>query len=343
MVSAIVIVKVNGPMVDTSLTFLYFYFPKVLRATGGDKGNKKQMINAMVAMFLPDVAKYLKLSLFDEESMKFLANVVKSTVAHRRKENIRRGDLIDIVLEALAASEEDVKETEDDQFEKDASVHSEYKIPKDEIETLLVANAIILFFAGFDTTSTAVGVTLGYLAKLPDIQEKLFQEINDAMEENGTRNLDYETVQKLPYLDQVFYETLRYYFTGNIERVCTKDYKLPGTEFVVPKGMLIQIPSSALHREDKYYPDPDNFNPEVNFSPEAKANRSPYAFMSFGQGPRNCIGMRFALLMAKMCLAKVVGSFKLKEGPSMPKEFILSAATFSGLPIGGIWCEVEKR
>ncbi len=315
----------------------------MLKATGGDKGSKKQIFNAIMVIFLPNVAKYFKLSLFDEESMKFLGNVVKSTVAHRRKENVRRGDLIDIVLEALVASEDMVKETEDDQFEKDASVNSEYKIPKDEIETLLISNAILLFFAGFDTTSTTIGVTLGYLAKLPDIQEKLFQEINDAMEENGTRNLDYETIQKLPYLDQVIFETLRYYSLGNIERLCTKDYKLPGMDFVVPKGMLVQIPSSALHRESKYYPDPNNYNPDMNFSPEAKASRSPYAFMSFGQGPRNCIGMRLALLMAKMCLVKVISNFKLKEGPSMPKEFILSAAGFSGIPIGGIWCEVEKR
>ncbi len=152
-----------------------------------------------------------------------------------------------------------------------------------------------------------------------------------------------KVVMALPYLEMVFMETLRFYFTGTIERVCTKDYKLPGTDFVVPEGMLIQVPSSALHRDPKYYPDPNNFNPDENFSPEAKSKRSSYSFLSFGQGPRNCIGMRFALLLAKMCLVKILLNFKIAPGPKMPKDFIMSAASFNGMPVGGVWCKVEKR
>ena len=147
----------------------------------------------------------------------------------------------------------------------------------------------------------------------------------------------------LHYLEMVFMETLRFYFTGTTERECTKDYKLPETDFVVPKGMLVQIPSSAIQRNPKFYPDPDNFNPDENFSAEAKSKRSPYAFMSFGQGPRNCIGMRFALILAKMCLVKVLVNFKILPGPNMPEKFEISASSFQGMPKGGVWCKVEKR
>ena len=301
-------------------------------------------VKILISMILPEVSKFLKLELFDAEAMTFFARVVREAVAHRRETRQKRGDMIDLVLEALEASEKDPKEVEDDQFEKDAQIKSsEYKIQKDEIELLLTANAVVLFFAGFDTSSSAISMCLAYLAKNPDVQEKLFQEINDERESRGTDALDYQLVLSLPYLDKVFNETLRFYFSATLERVCCKDYPLPGTNFVVPEGAIVQIPSSALHRDDRYYPDPNNYNPDENFSEEAKASRTPYSFLSFGQGPRNCIGMRFALLMAKMCLVEVVSNFRLSPGPSMPKEFVMSAANFNGMPKGGIWCKVEKR
>ncbi len=317
---------------------------QVLKATGGDGVNKKILFNVLMALFFPKLAKLLKLSFFDKEALLFFADVVKKAVAHRRENKVKRGDLIDLVLEALEASENAPKEVEDDQFEKDAVVDSgTYKIAADEIELLLISNAIVLFFAGFDTTSTSLAVTFGFLAKHQDIQEKLYQEINDAMEKEGSKTLDYQTVQTLPYLDQVFNETLRFYFTSVLERQCCKDYKLPGSDFVVPKGMLVQIPSRSMHHDDRFWPDASNFNPDVNFSPETKKERSPYAFMSFGHGPRNCIGMRLAYLMAKMCLVNVVSKFKIVSGPKMPEDFVMGATSLNGIPKGGIWCKVERR
>lgn len=53
-------------------------------------------------------------------------------------------------------------------------------------------------------------------------------------------------------------------------------------------------------KDPQYYPNPDAFDPELHFNPSAKAERSPYSFLAFGQGPRNCIGMRFALLQVRL-------------------------------------------
>ncbi len=293
----------------------------------------------MVAMFIPSLAKLLKLSIFGAEGLLFLGNVVKDAVAHRRKAQIKRGDLIDLLIETL-----DSPQSKALIHEKNGSVvPSEGQITKEELETILIANVIVLFFSGFDTTSTTASVALAFLAKYPDVQEKLFQEINDALEENESSDLDYETVQELPYLDMVWLEMLRVYAGFNIERQCSKDYKISGTDFTVPKGMLVQINGSVIHRDQKYFPDPDNFNPEENFSPEAKAQRPPYAFLAFGQGPRGCIGMRFANLMVKMFLVKILANYKVVAGPSQPKEIVMSATNFNGMPEGGVWCKVEKR
>lgn len=73
-----------------------------------------------------------------------------------------------------------------------------------------------------------------------------------------------------------------------IERRCTKDYKLPGTDLTIEKDTLVFMTVNAMHRDPQYYPDPDKFDPEGRFSPEEKAKRNPYTYLPFGQGPRNC-------------------------------------------------------
>ena len=70
-----------------------------------------------------------------------------------------------------------------------------------------------------------------------------------------------------------FTECLRYYPLVILERSCTKEWKVPGTEYVVKPGDLVQIPSSAIMRDSAYFPDAKNFNPEVNFSEESKSDR----------------------------------------------------------------------
>ena len=67
------------------------------------------------------------------------------------------------------------------------------------------------------------------------------------------------------------------------------DYKIPGTDDVIPKDSVVVISINGIHRDPNNYPEPDKFNPE-NFSPENKAKRHPYTWSPFGQGPRNCIG-----------------------------------------------------
>src|SRR5258705_6101998 len=73
-------------------------------------------------------------------------------------------------------------------------------------------------------------------------------------------------------------------------RICTKDYQIPGTNKIIQKGTMVTFPSFAIHRDERYFPNPSKFDPE-RFSPEEKSKRSPYVYLPFGHGPRNCIGM----------------------------------------------------
>jgi cytochrome P450 family 6 len=88
-------------------------------------------------------------------------------------------------------------------------------------------------------------------------------------------------------------ETLRKYPPGPfLPRECTKNYTLPGTDITIEKGTLIIIPVMGLHRDQKYYPDPEKFDPD-RFSEEMKNNKPQFAYLPFGEGPRVCIGKRY--------------------------------------------------
>lgn len=77
---------------------------------------------------------------------------------------------------------------------------------------------------------------------------------------------------------------------AQLERVCTEDYTFPDSDLTLKKGTTVQIPVIGLHYDPEYYPDPYKFNP-YRFSLEEKAKRSPYVYLPFGIGQRNCIGM----------------------------------------------------
>ncbi|XP_037094220.1 probable cytochrome P450 6a14 [Pollicipes pollicipes] len=124
----------------------------------------------------------------------------------------------------------------------------------------------------------------------------------------------------MTYLDRVLSETLRLYSPATrLERECTKDYTLPGTNVHLPKGTLVQIPVLVLHRDPDHYPDPLRFDPD-RFLPEEREKRHPCAYLPFGQGPRNCIAMRFALFEAKVALAALLQKATLLSTEKSPRR-----------------------
>jgi cytochrome P450 family 6 len=79
-----------------------------------------------------------------------------------------------------------------------------------------------------------------------------------------------------------------------LNRECTKDYNIPGTDVVLEKGTTTVIPVLVFHHDPKYYPDPERFDPE-RFNEDEKTKRHHCVYLPFGEGPRKCIG-KFAAL-----------------------------------------------
>uniref|UniRef100_A0A8D2H0Z2 unspecific monooxygenase n=1 Tax=Urocitellus parryii TaxID=9999 RepID=A0A8D2H0Z2_UROPR len=114
----------------------------------------------------------------------------------------------------------------------------------------------------------------------------------------------------MEYLDMVVNETLRLYpIAGRLERICKKDVEINAVP--IRQGTVVMISSYVLHGDPQHWPEPEEFCPE-RFSKNNKDSINPYMCMPFGNGPRNCIGMRFALMNIKLALVKVMQTFSFQ-------------------------------
>ena len=206
--------------------------------------------------------------LFDLETIEFFTKIIKTQMEDRRKNPSQRHDFIDTLTQAV-----------ENEGSKDRTAFKS----KEDLEMCVISNAFIMFFAGFDTSSSNSSLCAFFLAKNPECQEKAYQEIKEAIDNNnGNEHLDYTTVQDLPYLEACLTESLRAYPSVNIERRVTKPYKIPGTEMTLPKDTLVVVPGVAIHTNKRYWETPDKFNPD-HFSEEAVNTRSPFASANFGK------------------------------------------------------------
>ncbi|XP_059105880.1 cytochrome P450 3A31-like isoform X2 [Peromyscus eremicus] len=173
----------------------------------------------------------------------------------------------------------------------------------------IVVQSIVFILGGYETTSNTIVFALYSLATHPDIQKKLQEEIDKTLPNKASPN--YDELMEMEYLDMVLNETLRLYAVANrIFQACKQDVEIDGV--FIPKGSLVTVPIYALHRDPEYWPEPEEFRPESRFSKENKGSINPYVYLPFGNGPRNCLGMRFALMNLKLTLTKVLQNFTLQ-------------------------------
>ncbi|KAL6416843.1 hypothetical protein ACFW04_013125 [Cataglyphis niger] len=289
--------------------------------------------NGFLAMFkfifmrvFPRFAKMLSMTGFSSKSTaEFFKRIVGETIKIRDEQGIVRPDMIHLLMQA-----------------RDKDGPSVHKLTLDDI----VSQAFIFFLAGFDTSSTLMCFLAHELAVNRDIQDRVREEVQQHVDENN--EISYESLSKITYMDMVINETLRKYppvvFT---DRFCNKNYKLPPSQpgcksVIVESGSLMMIPVYGLHRDPKYFPDPDKFDPE-RFSEENKDNIVPYTYLPFGHGPRKYIGNRFALMETKILMAHLLQKFILKRTEKTVEPVVYDKRELNPTPEGGFWIGLEKR
>jgi len=257
----------------------------------------------MLFEFLPKVPIWTGMDLLNPKSKRFFRSLADKIIKQRKASTEESKDVLDILIKA--------------------SNESSLMTPE-----MMFMTMVQFFGDGFDTYSKAFSGILYLLAIYPDVQEKLAEELETALE--GKDDIMEEDMRNLPYMDQVINEGMRLMPFPFTKRICTKAYKIPGSDFTIPKDMFVLIPTVGLHHDPQYWPDPDTFDPD-RFSPENKSNLHPGAFQPFGYGPRQCLGFNLMRIEAKVMLGHIVRNFRLIPSGNMSKKLIYDCESFMGI------------
>jgi len=245
-----------------------------------------------------------------------LDSIIFRMIDERRRSNVDRGDLLSMLLMAR-----DFEET-------DASTGS--RMTNSQVRD----EAMTLFLAGHETTANALTWTWYLLSQNPAVEEKLHKEIEEVIGHEAA----FDSVPKLTYTEMVLSEAMRLYPPAwAIGRMALTDCYLGG--YFIPKRALVLMSQYVTHRDERYFPDAERFDPE-RWTPEVRESRPQFSYFPFGGGPRRCIGEGFTWMEGALLLATLAKSWKLRllpgparqrAQPRRPLHFVLCKRAHAGL------------
>lgn len=118
------------------------------------------------------------------------------------------------------------------------------------------------------------------------------------------------------------------------------DYKVPDSDIVIKKGISVVIPVYAIHHDPEYYPDPDRYDPD-RFSPEEAKKRHSMAWLAFGEGPRNCIALRFGMMQTRVGIISLLRNFKFSPCTGTPIPMVFGPSPIVLSPKDCIYLKIE--
>lgn len=212
----------------------------------------------------------------------------------------------------------------------------------------IVAQSNTFLLAGFDTTSTALTWAVYALATHPEIQQRLLQEV-DAFSWKDGAGVGFEDLSHFEFTRAVIDEAMRMWppvmpMVG-LQREANVDTSIG--EYAVPKGTKIWINVLSLHHDPRNFPEPKVFRPE-RFLPGSQeaASRHPFAYIPFGNGPRKCVGYKFALEEAVITLAQLYRRFTFELDPEKHPDTSAPLQLHSGITLtmkNGVWVRPLPR
>ncbi|KAH8378156.1 hypothetical protein KR093_009732 [Drosophila rubida] len=207
---------------------------------------------------------------------------------------------------------------------------------------MLTSHTMTFLTDGFETTALVLSHTLLELARNPEALRLLREEV-------GTEELSFDKLSELPYLDACISETLRIFPPGLASRkLVTEPFEFVNKDGVSAKvvpGDVVILPIYAFHHDPNYYDQPEQFQPErfLEQNGGVRKYREQGLFYGWGDGPRVCPGMRFALTQLKAAVVEIVRHFNFKPNPKTRTDNVLDDTYFIGCIKGGIWLDFEPR
>jgi len=173
------------------------------------------------------------------------------------------------------------------------------------------------------------------VAEHPGVESRLLDELRQVL---GARPPAVADLPNLPYTEMIVREAMRLYPPApGVAREPIEDVTIGGYE--VPKGSLVTVNTYAMHRDPRFFGDPDRFDPGRFL--RGWEDRVPrYAYLPFGAGPRVCIGAGFAMMEARLILAAVAQRWRLLLRPG---QHIAPMQLVTVRPKHGVWVEPRAR
>ncbi|XP_037707984.1 probable cytochrome P450 28d1 [Drosophila subpulchrella] len=275
------------------------------------------ILYTVVANLWPPIRNFYSVSLFAKDVEEFFYDIMRKCIQMRRENpEQQRDDFLNYMLQL------------------------QEKKGLDAVE--LTSHTMTFLTDGFETTAQVLTHALLLLGRNPEEQRKLREEV-------GTAELSFEQLSELPFLEACIHETLRLFSPLMAARkVVTEPYEFVnknGVSVKVYPGDVVIIPVNALHYDPQYYEDPQSFKPQrfLEVNGGAKKYRDQGVYLGFGDGPRICPGMRFALTQLKAALVEIVRNFDIKINPKTRKDNQFDDTYFMAALKGGVWLDFVDR
>lgn len=228
----------------------------------------------------PGLCKFLGIEVFRKSVHEFFETNVLREIKRRQQLNFHRPDVIDLLIQA-----------KNGKLSTEAGDEADENVDPKRVEALnwtdedLVAQALVFFLGGFESTATLIQSVFWELCKNPEVQRTLIEEVDEVLEKLNGKSINYEQLNKMKYLEMVVNETLRKWPSFRVtSRLCTKDYVMDtkdGRNYQIKKGIELFIAIGSIQMDPKYFKDPETFDPS-RFDEENKKNIQSGTFIPFG-------------------------------------------------------------
>lgn len=216
------------------------------------------------------------------KTIKFLHNFTVTVIKQKKKE----------ILDKMRTGGADLEATMNDIGTKrvlaflDNLLTQNIKDPNSLSDEDIRSEVDTFMSAGQDTSSATIQFALQLIGNHPEVQTKIHEELDTIYCDSPDREIKFEDLREMKYLEKCIKETLRLFPPVLfIARQITEEFKIKGR--TIPPGTTCLVLHYVLHRDPKYFPNPEVFNPD-RFSPENMNERHAFAFVPFSAGPRNC-------------------------------------------------------
>ncbi|XP_054931951.2 cytochrome P450 3A6-like [Dermacentor andersoni] len=268
---------------------------------------------------------FYPLSSFARCMKKMMDDVDKITEERRTGKRPRSEDMIQMILDAQ---------------ENANCNHAAGQKVKTLEDRHVSSNAVVLLIAGFDTTASALSFLMHLVAKHPEEQKKILDELEERFP--GVQELSFEQLHELERLDMVVKEALRLYppVPLMVARRCIQNTTVLG--HFIPAGVNIIAPAWYVHRDPELWREPEKFMPD-RFSEEESKKRHGAAYFPFGLGQRTCLGKRVGLMTMKTALIKTLRDYKLEICEKSQDPLLMTVPSLVGNPMGGVHLKLTGR